>query len=74
MWLKKLKHDKLKAINYKLNRKGTIIRLIVGLIKKHSINVWTFSKTEIFRRKKKVELGLPIFVTKADGIDTADFA
>ena len=74
MWLKKLKHDKLKAINCKSNRKGTIIRLIVGLIKKHSINEWIFSKTEILGEKVKVELDLPIFVTKTDCIDTSDFA
>ena len=35
--------------NYMLNGKYTTIPLIVGLIKKHSINEWIFSKTRVFR-------------------------
>ena len=42
-------------INYMLNGKNTVIRLIVGLIKIHSINEWIFSKTKIFISKCKIE-------------------
>ena len=42
-------------INYMLNGKNTIIRLIVGLIKIHSINEWIFFKTKIFMSKCKIE-------------------
>ena len=45
-----------------LNGKDTINHLIVGSIKRHSINEWIFSRTEIFRRKSESSN----YVTKAD--------
>ena len=40
-------------INYMLKGKDTIICVIVGLMeKKHSINEWLFSRTEIFRKSE----------------------
>ena len=42
---------KRRDINYMLNGKDTIVYLIAGSIKKHSISEWNFSKTKIFRRK-----------------------
>ena len=42
-----------KVINDMLNKKDTIICLIVGLMKKYSINKWIFSKNGIVWRKGK---------------------
>ena len=36
-----------------LNGKDTIIRLIVGLIKKTSKNEWIFFRTKVFRGKSE---------------------
>ena len=73
------KYSRGKVINHMLNRKNTIIRLITGREKRHSINEWIFSKTKYFVANVKVELGLSNYATKADlknatDIDKSDFA
>ena len=48
-----------------LNGKDTIIRLIFGLIKKHSINVGIFSGTKIFSGKRKSCIRLILLCNKS---------
>ena len=62
-----------------LSRKAMITLLIVGQVKRHSINKRLFSRTKIFWRKVKAELYLSTYVTKADlknatDADTSKFA
>ena len=73
------KYSRGKVINHMLNRKNTIIRLITGREKRHSINEWIFSKTKYLVANVKVELGLSNYATKTDlknatDIDKSDFA
>ena len=48
-----------------LNGKDTVICLIVGWIKIHSVHEWIFSRTDL-GEKVKVELNLSNYATKAD--------
>ena len=51
-----------------LNEKATLLLLIVGLVKRHNINKWICSKTEILWRFKKWDL------KNAAGVDTSRYA
>ena len=46
------------------NGKATIVLLIVGMIKKTSINEWVLSKTEIVRSKCKSWIRVSNYVRK----------
>ena len=49
-----------------LNGKATIVLLTVGVIKKNSINEWTFLEPKYLRWRVKVELEFSNYATKAD--------
>ena len=45
------------------NGKAMIIHLITRLIKRHSVNEWIFSKTEVFRRKCECWIKISLILT-----------
>ena len=62
-----------------LNGKAMLVLLTARLTKKDSINEWIFSRTNIVRRKVKVELGWSNHARKTDlknaaGVDKSTFA
>ena len=66
-------------MNYIINKKPTIVILIVGLIKRHEVISQYFPEPKFSGKRVKVKLDLSNYATKEDlknaaGVDTLEFA
>ena len=57
-----------------LHEMAAIVLLKAGLIKRHNLKEWIFSRTKIFKRKSESWIRFIWLCNKCDSIVTSDFA